>query len=105
MFLNRIKSNDSGILLYGITPPKSQTAPEKVSEIAEKTLARLHGLDIDVSVSTEEVPSDEDRSSRGDSHVHAPIQTGPYAIPDSLELTMGQWYHLLFIILILNIII
>lgn len=50
MFLNRIKSKDSGILLYGITPPKSQTAPEKVSEIAEKTLARLHGLDIDALI-------------------------------------------------------
>ena len=50
MFLNRIKSNNSGILLYGITPPKSQTAPEKVSEIAEKTLSRLHGLDIDALI-------------------------------------------------------
>lgn len=50
MFLNRIKSKDSGILLYGITPPKSQTATEKVSEIAEKTLARLHGLDIDALI-------------------------------------------------------
>lgn len=50
MFLNRIKSKASGILLYGITPPKSQTATEKVSEIAEKTLARLHGLDIDALI-------------------------------------------------------
>lgn len=50
MFLNRIKSKDSGILLYGITPPKSQTPPEKVSEIAEKTLVRLHGLDIDALI-------------------------------------------------------
>ncbi|MFN8345700.1 MAG: hypothetical protein U0X91_11880 [Spirosomataceae bacterium] len=50
MFLNRIKSKDSGLLLYGITPPKLQTAPERVSEIAEKTLARLHGLDIDALI-------------------------------------------------------
>lgn len=50
MFLNKIKSKDSGILLYGITPPKSETTPERVAEIAGKTLARLHGLDIDALV-------------------------------------------------------
>ncbi len=47
---SRIKSKESGILLYGITPPKSQVEPERVIEIAEKTLARLHGLDIDALV-------------------------------------------------------
>ena len=60
MFLTRIKSKESGLLLYGITPPKSQTAPEKVSEIAEKTLARLQGLDIDALI----VYDVQDESSR-----------------------------------------
>jgi hypothetical protein len=41
MFLNKIKSGESGILLYGITPPKEETIPERVAEIAEKTIARL----------------------------------------------------------------
>ncbi len=50
MFVSKIKSKESGILLYGITPPKSNTEPERVKEIAEKTLARLHGLDIDALV-------------------------------------------------------
>ncbi len=50
MFVSKIKSKQSGILLYGITPPKSNTEPERVKEIAEKTLARLHGLDIDALV-------------------------------------------------------
>jgi Methylenetetrahydrofolate reductase len=50
MFLEKIKSRQSGILLYGITPPKEQVEPQKVVEIAEKTLARLHGLDIDALV-------------------------------------------------------
>ena len=50
MFLAKIKSKESGILIYGITPPKSQTTPEKVIEIAEKTLARLYSLDIDALV-------------------------------------------------------
>ncbi len=50
MFVNKIKSRESGVLLYGITPPKSGTTPEKVAEIAEKTLARLHELDLDALV-------------------------------------------------------
>jgi hypothetical protein len=50
MFLNRIKSKESGILLYGITPPKSETTPERISEIAERTLSRLQPLDIDALV-------------------------------------------------------
>lgn len=50
MFLSKIKKRDSGILLYGITPPKSGTAPEKVEAIAAKTLERLYGLDIDALV-------------------------------------------------------
>ncbi|MES2795792.1 MAG: methylenetetrahydrofolate reductase [Bacteroidota bacterium] len=65
MFLDRIKSKDSGILLYGITPPKDQTEPERVIEIAEKTLERLHLLDIDAlvvyDVQDESARTDEER--------------------------------------------
>lgn len=50
MFLDKIKSGQSGILTYGITPPKEGTAPEKVQEIAEKTMARIIPLDIDALV-------------------------------------------------------
>ncbi len=50
MFLNKIKSGESGILLYGITPPKEETVPERVAEIAEKTIARLIPLDLDALV-------------------------------------------------------
>jgi len=50
MFFAKIKRKESGVLLYGITPPKAQTAVEKVSEIAEKTLNTLSSLDIDALV-------------------------------------------------------
>ncbi|MDX2197300.1 MAG: hypothetical protein NW207_12875 [Cytophagales bacterium] len=50
MFLTKIKSRKSGIILYGITPPKSQTEPDKVQEIAKRTLSRLIGLDIDALI-------------------------------------------------------
>lgn len=50
MFLNKIKSGESGILTYGITPPKSETRPERIVEIAEKTIARIIPLDLDALI-------------------------------------------------------
>ncbi|MGA0556244.1 methylenetetrahydrofolate reductase [Larkinella sp. VNQ87] len=50
MFLKKIKTAESGILLYGITPPKASTEPERVAEIAQKTVERLANLDIDALV-------------------------------------------------------
>jgi hypothetical protein len=50
MFLTKIKRKESGILLYGITPPKATTPAEKVSEIAGKSLNTLNSLDIDALV-------------------------------------------------------
>lgn len=50
MFLNQIKSGESGILIYGITPPKSETSAERVAEIASKTVARLIPLDLDALI-------------------------------------------------------
>ncbi len=50
MFLNKIKAGESGILTYGITPPKSETSTEKIAEIAEKTISRLIPLDIDALI-------------------------------------------------------
>ena len=50
MFLTKIKKKESGLLLYGITPPKARTAPEKVEEIAGKSLTILQSMDIDALV-------------------------------------------------------
>ncbi|QHV98035.1 methylenetetrahydrofolate reductase [Spirosoma endbachense] len=50
MFLEKIKSGESGVLLYGITPPKAGTTPERIAEIAQKTMERLSTLDIDALV-------------------------------------------------------
>ena len=50
MFIDKIKSGKSGILTYGITPPKEGTTPERVTEIAARTLERLIPLDIDALV-------------------------------------------------------
>jgi hypothetical protein len=37
----------SGVLLFGITPPRRSATPEKVKEIAAVTIGRLSGLDLD----------------------------------------------------------
>jgi 5,10-methylenetetrahydrofolate reductase len=50
MFVNKIKAKESGILLYGITPPKAKASPEKVVEVAERTLNNLFSMDIDALV-------------------------------------------------------
>ena len=50
MFLNKIRSGESGILTYGITPPKAETSPDKMTVIAQKTIARLLPLDIDALI-------------------------------------------------------
>ena len=50
MFLNKIKSGGTGILTYGITPPKTGTSPTRTSEIARNTVARLLPLDIDALI-------------------------------------------------------
>ncbi|MEJ0057942.1 MAG: hypothetical protein WDN75_21225 [Bacteroidota bacterium] len=50
MFINKIRRKESGILLYGITPPKAQTTSERITEIAEKTIGNLSSMDIDALV-------------------------------------------------------
>ena len=50
MFLSKIKGRKSGVLLYGITPPKAITTDERVKEIAGKTLDTICSLDIDALI-------------------------------------------------------
>ncbi len=47
MLVEKIKNRGSGIILYGITPPKIGTSPEKISEIANRQVQRLESLNID----------------------------------------------------------
>ena len=47
MLVDKIRNRTSGILLYGITPPKKDTIQEKVREIASLQAQRLQSLEID----------------------------------------------------------
>lgn len=47
MLVDRIRNKESGILFYGITPPKSNNTKERVAEISKKHMDRINQLDID----------------------------------------------------------
>jgi hypothetical protein len=71
MFFTKIKRKESGILLYGITPPKIQTARERVGEIAAKTINDLCTADIDALI----VYDVQDESARTDVERPFPFTT------------------------------
>ena len=47
MLVDKIRKRESGIVVYGITPPKIGTAPDKVKEIAALQVQRLDALNLD----------------------------------------------------------
>lgn len=47
MLHDKIKNKKSGILLYGLTPPKLKTDNERIAVIATKQINRIKNLDID----------------------------------------------------------
>lgn len=47
MLINKIKNRESGIILYGIVPPKKGTSSEKIKEISSRQINRLQSLNLD----------------------------------------------------------
>jgi hypothetical protein len=47
VLINKIKNRESGIVLYGIVPPKKETSADKIREIADRQIQRLEGHNID----------------------------------------------------------
>lgn len=47
MLIEKIKNRESGIVLYGIVPPKKGTEVEKIDEISSRQIERLEGKNID----------------------------------------------------------
>lgn len=62
MLAEKISRRESGIVLYGITPPRAETPPDKLLEIARTQRERLTGLPIDGLI----VYDIQDESSRTD---------------------------------------
>lgn len=40
MLIDKLKKRESGIVLYGITPPKKETPREKIGEIAQRQILK-----------------------------------------------------------------
>ncbi|NYF98152.1 methylenetetrahydrofolate reductase [Janibacter cremeus] len=55
--------NPREVLLFGLTPPRIETTPERVAEIAERTLARVETLPIDALV-IYDITDEADRNSQ-----------------------------------------
>lgn len=109
MFFTKIKQRESGVLLYGITPPKAHTSVEKLAEIAEKSLNTLCSLDIDAlvvyDVQDESARTTEERpfpfTSALDPFQYTSEYLQPLAIPKIIYRAAGmftkqelsQWLH------------
>ncbi|MFC2127580.1 methylenetetrahydrofolate reductase [Bacteroidota bacterium] len=62
MLKEKILNKKSGLLFYGLTPPKLNTDKEKIQQIANKQIDRLKNLDLDALV----LYDIQDESSRTD---------------------------------------
>jgi len=47
MLIDKINNRESGIIVYGITPPKAGTSTDKITDIAQKQIERLANQFID----------------------------------------------------------
>jgi len=47
MLAHKIRNKKSGIILYGITPPKAKHTQEKIRQIAQKHIQRISKLNVD----------------------------------------------------------
>ncbi len=47
MLIDKIRNRETGIILYGLVPPKRGTDPEKITEISSRQIQRLQGRAID----------------------------------------------------------
>lgn len=57
----RLTNAESGVLLFGITPPRLSASDERIREIAAATLARLKSLDVD-GLAVYDIDDESDRN-------------------------------------------
>ena len=64
----KIENRSSGILLYGLTPPKKKTSIEKVIEISGRQIAAINSIGVDglvlYDIHDEKDRNEEDRRLR-----------------------------------------
>ena len=79
MLKDKIYNRESGLLFYGLTPPKNNVDPEKIQSIANKQIERLQGIAIDALI----LYDIQDESARTD--VPRPFPYMSTLAPDEYE--------------------
>lgn len=77
MLKDKIQNRENGIILYGLTPPKTNNDSDKIREIAQKQMERIQNLEIDGLI----LYDIQDESSRTDKP--RPFPYMPTLAPDS----------------------
>jgi hypothetical protein len=99
MLVEKIKNRESGIVLYGITPPKKGTQPEKIQEIAAKQMERLRSLKIDglilYDIQDEQSRTSEERPfpymATLDSFAYSEEYLKPLPVPKIIYRSVGKY--------------
>ncbi|MEJ2179607.1 MAG: methylenetetrahydrofolate reductase [Gammaproteobacteria bacterium] len=99
MLVEKIKNRESGIVLYGITPPKKGTEPEKIQEIAARQMERLRSLKIDglilYDIQDEQSRTSEERPfpymATLDSFAYSEEYLKPLPVPKIIYRSVGKY--------------
>lgn len=99
MLVDKIKNREGGIILYGITPPKKGTEPEKIKEIAARQVQRLESQKVDglilYDIQDEKSRTAEERPfpfmATLDSFYYCRDYLGSLAIPKIIYRSVGKY--------------
>ena len=99
MLIEKIRNRESGIVLYGIVPPKKGTDAEKIEEISFRQIQRLKGLNIDglviYDIQDEKSRTDEERPfpfmETLDSFLYSRKYLSSLSIPKVIYRSVGKY--------------
>jgi hypothetical protein len=99
MLKDKILNKESGIITYGLTPPKQNNEHEKLLEISQKQIERINSIDIDAlviyDIQDESDRTKEDRTfpflSTVDPAVYADEYLAPIHLPKIIYRCVGKY--------------
>lgn len=99
MLFEKIKNRESGIILYGIVPPKKTTSPAQIAEISALQIQRLQTLKIDGLI-LYDIQDEKSRTAEArpfpfietlDSFAYSQQYLGSLAIPKIIYRSVGKY--------------
>ena len=99
MLVDKIRNRESGIILYGIVPPKKGTSLEQIAEISTRQVQRLQSLKVDglilYDIQDEKSRTSEERPfpfiETLDSFSYSQDYLYPLAIPKIIYRSVGKY--------------